>query len=171
MTPASVDPALRALAADLLFREADALDNQDWANWLAMYREDARYWVPAWIDEHRTTADPDTELSLIYHTTRRGLEERVGRIQSRKSITATPLPRTLHLIAGLTVAEADTEAMRVRSNAAVHVYDARTAAHHVAALRYEHSFRCAPGGGWLIAAKTIVLVNDRMPSVVDFYAL
>jgi 3-phenylpropionate/cinnamic acid dioxygenase small subunit len=85
-------------AAAFLFQEARHLDRHEWDAWVAMYREDAVYWLPAWRDEYETTADPQTEVSLIFHNARLGLEERIARIESRKSITALPLPRTLHQI-------------------------------------------------------------------------
>ena len=87
-----------AQAAAFLFQEARYLDRHQWDAWVAMYREDAVYWLPAWRDEYETITDPQTEVSLIYHNARLGLEERIARIESRKSITALPLPRTLHLI-------------------------------------------------------------------------
>ena len=88
-------------AATFLIREARHLDKHEWDAWVAMYREDAVYWLPAWRDEYETTTDPQTEVSLIFHNTRLGLEERIARIESRKSITALPLPRTLHQISNV----------------------------------------------------------------------
>ncbi len=85
----------------LIFREARLLDTGEWADWVAMYSEDAVFWVPAWLDEYTTTSDPRTQVSLLYHDARRGLEERIARIESRKSITAPPLPRTVHQISNL----------------------------------------------------------------------
>ena len=65
-----------AVAAAALYREARLLDRGEWSDWVAMYREDAVYWVPAWLDEYETTNDPNTQCSLLYHDARRGLEER-----------------------------------------------------------------------------------------------
>ena len=76
----------RLIAEELLFREAFYLDHSDWTPWIQMYEVDAEYWLPAWRDEYETTADPNTEVSLIYHDSRRGLEERISRIESRKSV-------------------------------------------------------------------------------------
>src|SRR5581483_10105031 len=62
-----------AIAAATLYREARLLDRGEWTDWVAMYREDAVYWVPAWLDEYETTNDPNTQCSLLYHDARRGL--------------------------------------------------------------------------------------------------
>jgi 3-phenylpropionate/cinnamic acid dioxygenase small subunit len=167
----SANLAARDLASDLLFQEAEALDCQDWAGWLALYREEAEFWMPAWLDEDQHTSDPKTQVSLIYHEMRWELEERVYRLKSRKSVTAMPLPRTVHVIGGLRITESSEYQLQVRSNATVHVYDPRTADHYIAAVKYSHTYSRKADGPWLIARKHIVLINDRMPSVVDFYTV
>ena len=45
-----------AAAQELLFREALCLDTRRWDDWLALYDEDATFWMPAWTDEHRLSA-------------------------------------------------------------------------------------------------------------------
>jgi benzoate/toluate 1,2-dioxygenase beta subunit/2,4,5-trichlorophenoxyacetic acid oxygenase 2 len=157
-------------AANLLFREAAHLDKGQWESWLAMYREDAIFWMPAWRDEYDTTHDPQTETSLIYHDERRGLEERIARIESRKSITALPLPRTLHQIGNVQLVDIGDMTMETEATFAVHVYDPRTAKEHTRYGRYEHTF-VRNGEGWLIARKKITLVNDRIPTVLDFFSI
>ena len=160
----------RELAAAILAREARLLDRGLWLDWLAMYREDAVYWIPAWLDEYRTTTDVRTEVSLIYHDSRTGLAERIARIESRKSITALPIPRTLHLIGNLEVTEATGERLACESTFAVHAYDPRLAKEHTRYGRYEHVLT-RHGDEWLIARKVITLVNDKVPTVLDFFSV
>ena len=163
--------ALLAAGADVVEREALYLDERRWDDWLALYTPDCEFWMPAWLDEDRQTSDPKTQVSLIYHEMRWELEERVYRLKSRKSVTAMPLPRTVHVIGGLRVTEYSEYQLQVRSNATVHVYDPRTADHYIAAVKYSHTYSRKGDGPWLIARKHIVLINDRMPSVVDFYTV
>lgn len=159
-----------AVAAATLYREARLLDRGEWADWVAMYREDAVYWVPAWLDEYETTSDPNTQCSLLYHDRRRGLEERIARIESRKSITALPLPRTVHQIGNVEASESAPGEITCHSVFSVHVYDPRVAKEHVRHGRYEHRLT-QEGGEWKIARKVITLVNDRVPTLLDFYSL
>ena len=135
-----------------------------------MYREDAVYWLPAWRDEYETTADPQTEVSLIFHSTRLGLEERIARIESRKSITALPLTRTLHQIGNVELRAAGPAYVETEATFAVHVYDPRTAKEHTRFGRYEHVLS-REGDTWRIAKKKIILVNDKVPAVLDFYSI
>jgi 3-phenylpropionate/cinnamic acid dioxygenase small subunit len=159
-----------AQAAAFLFREARHLDLHEWDAWVAMYREDAVYWLPAWRDEYETTDDPQTEVSLIYHDRRLGLEERIARIESRKSITALPLPRTLHLIGNVELRAASASQLETEATFAVHVYDPRTAKEHTRYGRYQHVISMDQNR-WLIAKKKIILVNDKVPTVLDFYSI
>ena len=157
-------------AAAFLFKETRHLDKGEWSLWVAMYREDAVYWLPAWRDEYETTADPQTEVSLIFHDSRLGLEERIARIESRKSITALPLPRTLHQIGNVELRAASSAYIETEATFAVHVYDPRTAKEHTRYGRYEHVIFKGPDT-WQIAKKKIILVNDRVPAVLDFYSI
>lgn len=159
-----------AVAAAVIFREARLLDSGEWADWVAMYREDAVYWVPAWLDEYETTNDPNTQVSLLYHDARRGLEERIARIESRKSITALPLPRTVHQISNLEASETEPGRINCHSVFSVHVYDPRVAKGHVHHGRYQHTL-AREGEAWKIARKVITLVNDRVPTLLDFYSI
>jgi benzoate/toluate 1,2-dioxygenase subunit beta len=163
-----------AVAAAIIFREARLLDSGEWADWVAMYREDAVYWVPAWLDEYETTNDPNTQVSLLYHDARRGLEERIARIESRKSITALPLPRTVHQISNLEASEIEPGRITCHSVFAVHVYDPRVAKGHVHHGRYQHTLvreGATRQETWKITRKVITLVNDRVPTLLDFYSI
>ena len=159
-----------AIAAAILHREGLLLDRKDWDAWLALYREDVEYWVPAWLDEYQTTNDPDTQVSQIYHSARRELQERVDRIRSRKSITAMPLPRTTHSIANLLVAGASEEAIDVTASWTTHVYDTTSAKQYVLFGLHEVGLR-PDADGWRIARKKTILMNDRVPTALDFYHL
>lgn len=85
-------------AQNLLFEEGNALDERRWEDWLALYTEDAHYWVPARKSETETTSDPDAELSMIYYESRAGLEDRVWRLKSGLSVASNPLRRTVHML-------------------------------------------------------------------------
>jgi benzoate/toluate 1,2-dioxygenase beta subunit/2,4,5-trichlorophenoxyacetic acid oxygenase 2 len=159
-----------AQAAVVLFREARHLDKGEWDAWVAMYRADAVFWLPAWLDEYETTEDPQAEVSLIYHAERLGLEERIARIESRKSITALPLPRTLHQISNVELVSASAERIEIESAFSVYVYDSRTAKEHTRYGRYEHTLT-RENEAWLIARKKITLINDKVPTVLDFYSI
>jgi benzoate/toluate 1,2-dioxygenase beta subunit/2,4,5-trichlorophenoxyacetic acid oxygenase 2 len=165
------DVASSQIAAHVLSQEALALDMQDWDAWLDLYPEALEYWVPAWRNENELISNVKREVSLIYHTHRRELVDRVLRIRTRKSVTALPLPRTTHLITNV-LAHAVDSADLLRGTAAwtVHEYDPRLKKSHTHFGRYEFDLH-AGAGQWKIARKKIILMNDLIPTVMDFYNL
>jgi 3-phenylpropionate/cinnamic acid dioxygenase small subunit len=160
----------RADAEDLLFREALHLDRGEWDAWLALYEQDCEFWMPAWRDETTPTSDPDTELSLIYYRGRRNLEDRVWRLRSGTSVASSPLPRVVHSITNVVVTASDVDQSEITASFAVHLFDARSRRSHVFFGRYEYVVRCS-GAEWRIARKKIFLLNDIIPTVVDFYSI
>ncbi|WCT74353.1 aromatic-ring-hydroxylating dioxygenase subunit beta [Sphingomonas naphthae] len=154
-----------AQAIDTIYREADLLDRRQWQDWLALYAPDCTYWAPSWIDEDRMSADPMREISLIYYAGREGLEDRVQRITSGRSLASDPLPRTIHAISNArgTISGED---VTIASNWAVDSYDLRN--DRVTRLfgRYEHVIRRG-----VIAAKRIEVMNARLPSIIDIYSI
>jgi benzoate/toluate 1,2-dioxygenase beta subunit len=163
-------PLTRAEAEELLYREALYLDSGNWDAWLDLYLPDAVFWVPAWRDETTPTADPDRELSLIYYRGRRNLEDRVWRARSGLSVASTPPPRVVHAVTNVLVDDAGETEARTSASFTVHLYDRRSERSHVFFGRYEHQLELADAG-WRIAAKKILLLNDVIPTVVDFYSI
>jgi 3-phenylpropionate/cinnamic acid dioxygenase small subunit len=157
-----------AEAEALLSREALHLDRGEWDEWLALYTEDAMFWMPAWRDELNPTEDPDRELSLIYYKGRRNLEDRVWRARSGLSVASTPHPRVVHQVTNILVEDGN----KVAASFATHQFDKRAARSHTFFGRYEYQLvRTAEAGAWKIAAKKILLLNDTIPTVVDFYSV
>ncbi len=158
----------RAGAAELLYREALYLDEQRWDEWLALYLEDAVFWMPAWIGAHELTSSPDTQLSLIYCDSRKRLEDRVWRIRSELSVASRPLPRTVHAVNNVLVVDERDDRLDVRASWSVHSYDpART---RPRCHPFDISTSCAAvDGARRIARKKIILADDRIATMLDFY--
>ena len=157
----------------MLFREALYLDTQRWDEWLSLYAEDAHFWMPAWVDEHRLSASPDSELSLMYCTARAGLEDRVWRIRSGLSVASTPLPRTAHAVTSCVVGATELDnaaALQVESSWTCHVHNLKHRSEHVFFGRYEHVLR-QQADVWVIARKKVILMNDTIPTMLDFYCV
>jgi 3-phenylpropionate/cinnamic acid dioxygenase small subunit len=156
------------VAARHLAREGALLDRLDWDAWLELYREDAVYWVPGWIDEDTPTSDVGTQVSLIYHTRRDELLDRIVRLRSRKSVTAMPLPRTSHGTSNVLVEAFEPGRISGRASFVVHEHHPRLRRNETLFGRYEFAL-AEDAGGWRYALKKTVLLNDRIPTLVDFY--
>ncbi len=159
-----------AAARELVWREALALDDRRWDDWLAFYDEKAVFWVPAWKSEHEPTADPENEISLIYIASRAQLEERVARVRSGRSAASAPIPRTAHALANVLVDPAADGALLVRSVTTTHLFDLRRRESHVYFARCEHLL-VGNAGALRIKRKKVVLLNDTLPTALDFYTV
>jgi 3-phenylpropionate/cinnamic acid dioxygenase small subunit len=157
-------------ASELLHLEGLHLDRQDWDAWVELYLPDCQYWVPAWRNEHELVTDVRREVSLIWHPSRTGLEERVLRLRSRKSVTAMPLPRTVHTTSNVLAQAQGEHAIEGNASFVVHEYDPRTMKAQMHFGRYEFLLQRSEER-WRIARKKIILVNDLVPTVIDFFNL
>lgn len=149
-----------------LFREARFLDDREWEQWLECYADNAEYWMPCWNDDDELTKDPQSEVSLIYYPNRRGLEDRVFRIQTERSSASTPEPRTSHSVHNVEILEARDNEVDVRYN------------FHTLSFRYRKTDEyfgtifvtlTKEGDALKISKKKIVLKNDYIRQVIDVY--
>lgn len=158
-------------AQALVCREAHYLDRRMWDEWLELYDEDAQYWVPTWTDENVPASDPETQVALIYHTGRAALEDRVWRVRSERSAASVPLPRTAHVVGTVLVGPSSgADLVAAHASWSCHVFHPRRKQQHVFFGHYEYTLRHA-GGALSIASKRILLLNDYIPAMIDFYCL
>lgn len=90
----------RAEVEDLLFLEADLLDNWKLNEWLALYTADARYEVPS--TDLPKGADPEHSLFYIADNRER-LEQRVIRLNKKSVWSEYPRSKTRHLVSNVRV--------------------------------------------------------------------
>lgn len=89
---------------DFLVHEARLLDEARFDEWLALFTEDARYWVPSEPDQ----ASPHDTVSLMYDD-RRLLETRVRRLASRRIYSQEPRSRTDRIVTNVSLTDEDAE--------------------------------------------------------------
>jgi 3-phenylpropionate/cinnamic acid dioxygenase small subunit len=158
-----------AAVAEFLYREARLLDAQKWAEWLELYCDDAVFWVPAVTMDGRHTTDAENSLNFIYIAGRVGLEARAFRVASGGSLASNPLPRTRHLITGVTIDEDTTDAVRAFANAqSVAFCEAR--GQQILTSSYEYVLR-KHHGGLRIAQKKILLLEYVIDGYFDFFTI
>ncbi len=145
--------------------EALALDDKRWDDWLALYHEDAEYWVPAWGDDGKLTANPQNEISLIYYPNRGGLEDRVFRIRTGRSSASTPEMRTLHMFT-LQAVEAKADGVGARCVWFVQSFRDDQILIYRGWSEYDLS---SCDKSWLIRQKRTVILDPVTDTVVDFY--
>ena len=97
---------------EFLYREGRLADEARYAEWLALWTDDAVYWVPATTDP---AADPETRLSHIYDNRAR-LETRIKLLQTGHRYSQEPASLMRRLISNIEVAEGSDDELVVGSN-------------------------------------------------------
>ena len=163
-----MNPQLQYRIEQFLFRKAELCDAQDWDAYLDLFDEQCEYHLPQWESEHQYTTDPKRDMSLIYYSNRSGLEDRVFRLRTGKSAASTPLPRTLHQISNVRISELGNGQLRVLAN-----WQTLYARLGNSEQFFGHAtYHLKPvGESWKITRKHMLLLNDTINSVLDFYHL
>jgi benzoate/toluate 1,2-dioxygenase beta subunit len=131
-----------------LFHEAHLLDTQRFEEWLALFTEDATYWVPL----EQNQKDPHQTSSLIYDD-RTLLELRVKQFRHPRAHARAPLARTVHQVGNIVVDD-----LTIRSTQTV--IEFRNEKQRLWAGLVEHQLR-RERDSYRIARKRIDLVNSE----------
>ena len=165
-----LDAAFRR-ACRVIEDEGLCLDEGRWDDWIALFAEDVRYWVPTWRSDGQLTSDPEVELSHIFYTSRTALEDRVTRFASANSPASNPPLRTTHLQSSFRLLSANGAGdLVVSNNWATHIFfpqgkETRTL---FGVQRYN---LVEAEGRFEIKAKTVFLKNDYISTMLDLYCL
>jgi 3-phenylpropionate/cinnamic acid dioxygenase small subunit len=145
--------------AEFLYREARLADEARYAEWLALWTDDAVYWVPATTDPE---ADPEKHLSHIYDNRTR-LETRVKLLQTGHRYSQEPPSLMRRLISNIEVARAEDGELVAASNFALAELSIQ-AKHetHWWVGRATHRLRRVDGE-LRIRSKKVVLINAAEP--------
>jgi len=146
---------VRRAVADLLFSEADLLDDWRIEDWLRLFTDDCRYWVPSNDDD----LDPRSETALIYDD-HDGLEDRVLRLLMPSAHSQWPRSKVRRVIGNLRVAAVGDNEVRANSNFIVQ--EIRVGRERVYAGRYVHVLR-SEGESWRIRLKKVCLAANDQP--------
>ena len=150
---AATEIELRSEIEQFLYREAWLLDHGRLDEWLALFTDDATYWIPLQANQ----TDPLTTSSIVYDD-RRLLEVRVRQFQHPRAHARVPAPRTVHQIGNVQVLEAADRDVRAGSTLILVEY--RRERQRVWGALVEHRLR-RTADGLRIAAKRIDLVNSE----------
>lgn len=136
-----------------LFHEARLLDQQRYEDWLALYAEDAVYWVP--LEQGQSEA---VETSSIIRDDRTLLALRVRQARHPRAHARLPLARTVHQVGNVTVLAEKNSEIEVAST--LQLAEFRAGKQRLWSALVEHRLRRTPDG-LRIARKRVDLVNSE----------
>src|SRR4051812_17086435 len=136
-----------------LYHEARLLDEQRLEEWLALFTEDATYWLPL----ERDQKDPIQTSSLVYDD-RTLLDLRVKQARHPRAHARLPLARTVHQVGNMEIRGEEKGELKVRSNLVL--VEFRAEKQRVWGALVEHRLRRS-GDDYRIAHKRVDLVNSE----------
>ena len=136
-----------------LYHEARLLDTQRYEDWLALFTDDATYWVP--LEQGQQDA---AETSSIIHDDRTLLELRVKQLRHPRAHARQPLARTVHQVGNVVELGQSNGELRVGST--LTVVEFRHEKQRLYGALVEHRLR-QEGGTFRIAHKRVDLVNSE----------
>ena len=149
---AALDAATVREVEQFLFQEVRLLDERRFDEWLKLWTEDGRYWVP----RHHSQVDPFEQISLFWED-RMLRETRVRRLLNPRNWSQQPVTRSSHLVGNIQIEGIDRCGhLIVRSSLQLTEYrlNQRQLAGHVL-----HKLSATDQGGWHIQLKRVNLIN------------
>jgi 3-phenylpropionate/cinnamic acid dioxygenase small subunit len=151
-----VSPELRTEVEDFVYREADMLDRRAFDEWLALFSDDALYWVPNHAEEGSLDED-----GIIFYDDLHALRARVAKLCHPLNPTQIPLPRTQHMLGNLLVEETPDGVVTVNTALVIYVVQGDEQRQFPGRCRY--SLCRTADGRWQIREKRVYLIGNDQP--------
>jgi len=144
----------RQQVEQFIYYEADLMDEHRYDEWLALWTDDALYWVPSGGDD----IDPKREISLIYDDRVR-LQVRITRLKSGFAHAQEPKSRMRRVVSNIVTKEAENGDIVVFSNFLL--IELRRGKQDTFAGRTVHRLRPDNGSFRLVSKKVLLVNNDE----------
>ena len=137
----------------LLHRETEFLDRARYDEWLALFTDDCRYWVPARKDQ----TDPVNEISLFYED-RDLMEMRISRIQHPRAHSLDRPVTTSHVTGDRMIEAVNTDRGELMITTRFQMIEHQQGEQRLFAGVYRYHLR-REGEGFKISLKRVDLIN------------
>jgi benzoate/toluate 1,2-dioxygenase beta subunit len=136
----------------LLYREARLMDEHAYDEWLALWTDDALYWVPCNEDDF----DPERHVSIVYENRAR-LEDRITRLKSGAAYAQDPKSRLSRVVSNVEIESENGHELMIHST--FNLTALRRGRMDIFAGRVLHKLR-RDGDSLKIAFKKVLLINN-----------
>lgn len=137
-----------------LYREARLMDEHAYDEWLALWTDDALYWVPCNEDDF----NPERHVSIVYENRAR-LEDRVTRLKSGAAYAQDPKSRLSRVVSNVEIESENDHELIIHST--FNLTALRRVRIDIFAGRVIHKLRC-DGDSFKIAFKKVLLINNDL---------
>lgn len=163
----TVDRGVRDEIADLLYLEAELLDDGKFRPWLDLLTDDVTYRVPVRV--HKEVVDGERVSGVqanSFHMdeSRTSIEMRVERVETGFAWAEEPPSRLRHHVSNIRVRQGESEdELVVRSNVLLYRSRWDRAGHDLISCERHDKWRRV-SGSWLLADRWVVLDSASVPT-------
>ncbi|HEY7061142.1 MAG TPA: aromatic-ring-hydroxylating dioxygenase subunit beta [Chloroflexota bacterium] len=172
MSALPADRDLQYEVEQFLYREAWLLDRRRFHDWLDLFAEDARYWMPAreTTPESVPPADPARgPVGALFNDDKAFLGLRIQRLDTGLAHAEQPPSRTRHLVSNVQVLGRDDARAEVEVHSCFLLFQSRLeSSEHLFAGEREDVLRRVDGG-WRIVRRKVLLDHARLPRVLTTF--
>ena len=179
-----MDETLHREIEQFLFREARMLDERRWHDWLALFTDDVRYWMPVRavrypmhskaLKVHDEARHDERELSnehevALLDEDKASLVGRIACLDTGLAWAEDPPSRTRHMITNIRIVEDSETELNVESN--FMLYRARLKSEENTWIGSRRDVLRRAGNGFLIAKRLILLEQTVLltPNLSNFF--
>jgi dibenzofuran dioxygenase beta subunit len=159
---------LRRDVEDFLYREAKMLDEQRYDEWLALFTEDVRYWMP--ITETREVRQPRDHVPgewALMEEDSRFLAKRMERLAGGLAHAEQPRSRTRRFISNVLVTPGPDDDLVAECNFIV--FQSRRANSEQFFVGSRRDRIVTSGESWKIAERTVLLDHRVLPRAISIF--
>lgn len=138
-----------------LYRQCEILDGRRWDDWLALFAEDGRYWMPANEDQETGEGLPN-----IFYEDDYLMDMRIRRLEHPYAHSQNPKNQMSHVVSNVIIEEEDETSVIARSKFVVVEY--RNDDQRYFAGKYRHHLIKADDG-FRIKLQRVDIVNAEGP--------
>ncbi|MDD9991377.1 MAG: aromatic-ring-hydroxylating dioxygenase subunit beta [Rhodospirillales bacterium] len=163
-----VDAALQHRVEQFLYREVRLLSELRLEEWLELFTDDARYWMPAreTVDGQPDAVAADGEMAF-FDDDKAFLAARIERLRSSLAHAEQPPSRMRYFVSNVEIGEASDGELDVRCN--LLVYQSRLERTEVLYVGRREDRLRPDGGSWRIAQRKVILDQTLIPRTMSTF--
>lgn len=156
-TITDVSADTRLAVEQFLFRQAEILDDKRWDDWLALFCEDGKYWMPADADQTVADGQPNIFYEDVFL-----IEMRIKRICHPYAHSQVPTQRSSRVVSNIIIESIDADSGDIVVRSKFHLVEYRLDAQRYFAGKYRHHLK-KTDQGYMIKLQRVDIVNVEGP--------
>jgi benzoate/toluate 1,2-dioxygenase beta subunit len=140
-----------------LYRQAEIVDDQQWDDWLALFEEDGKYWMPASADQEIAERQPNIFYEDLFL-----MEMRIKRVCHPYAHSQAPTQRLSRVVSNVIIESEDAETGDIVVRSKFHAVEYRLDTQRFFGGKYRHHLS-KTADGYKIKLQRVDIANVEGP--------